>query len=612
MHRLIIPVLFVLILLTPDSLIAQTDIVARAGNNEISKTEFRNRYELSPRILGDDSENKDSLKLDFLYSLIAEKLWAEEALNTGLANSDNFKFYYTPIKKALIRDAVFKNEIADKVNITQKEISRGRTKYLKILHIKSLASEDSTQITGLYNLLQSVGSIDSLLSVKPDVSKLVANTEIKFGKLNDEEIENRLYTLKLNEFTGPVRNGNNWFIFELNDIKPDIAAASEDKLQDEVKNILRNRKIRNLYEDFYKKYFGSFNIRADEKLFIKIAETFYNVITSDISLNKEEGAPENYYLSEKDINQVKEILGQTFLNEDLFATRYGQVKVYDFLSDLTIVDVKFDKIDKSAVSKVLSNELKRFMQQETVYRLGIKMGIGNSEYVKSQLESWKENVLAQLYKNSFNNQIMISDAEVENYYNNDLPDSLKLADPEVERITSSNLDQIKEMLNLIDKGKSFEEIATGFSDSDAVRIDTLSDYSKPESLGEYSKIISGLRTGEIYGPVKTVEGYSLVKIIENRNISDSTKKETSNIKGSIKQRLFNEKLNSILTEKTIALANKYGVVINNTFLYSEKYSDLNIFVHKYLGFGGRIAAVPFTTPFYEWYYRWKSNSVINP
>ncbi|MDH3268248.1 MAG: hypothetical protein OEM46_05270, partial [Ignavibacteria bacterium] len=65
-------------------------------------------------------------------------------------------------------------------------------------------------------------------------------------------------------------------------------------------------------------------------------------------------------------------------------------------------------------------------------------------------------------------------------------------------------------------------------------------------------------------------------------------------------------------DKTIDLANKYGIVISEDFIYSERYSDVNIFAHRYMGFGGRIAAVPFTTPFFRWYYKWKTYSKINP
>ena len=75
-----------------NNLSAQSDIIARIGNTELTKDEFRLRYELSPRILSNNLDNTDSLKLKFLYSLVAEKLWAIEALDRGLVNSENYKF----------------------------------------------------------------------------------------------------------------------------------------------------------------------------------------------------------------------------------------------------------------------------------------------------------------------------------------------------------------------------------------------------------------------------------------------------------------------------------------------------------------------------------------
>jgi hypothetical protein len=133
-----------------------------------------------------------------------------------------------------------------------------------------------------------------------------------------------------------------------------------------------------------------------------------------------------------------------------------------------------------------------------------------------------------------------------------------------------------------------------------------------KDFGAAIDIISELNVGDIYGPIETARGYSIIKVIEPEQISDSVKKEIQNVQEKIYNKLYVEKLNELLEEKTIQLANKYGIKLSEDFINSEHYSDVNLFVHRYMGFGGRIAAVPFTTPFYKWYYRWKNNSKINP
>ena len=153
---------------------------------------------------------------------MAEKLWAIEAVDKGLANSEDFKFYYSPIEKMYVRDELFRIEIKDKVIITDSDISEGKQKYYKILQTRTLSSDDSSNIYNLYSKLNDVGSIDSLLLIIPDSIPETALLEIHFGDLSDENLEDIIYRLNINEFSTPIQYGDNWFVFELNSTKPNI------------------------------------------------------------------------------------------------------------------------------------------------------------------------------------------------------------------------------------------------------------------------------------------------------------------------------------------------------------------------------------------------------
>lgn len=606
-------IIFILSLLTSITILrAQSDVIAKIGTNEITEEEFRIRYELSPRILSNDLDSVDSLKLKFLYSLIAEKLLAFNAIDKGLANSKEFKFYYTPIEKIFVRDEVFKVEIKDKVKISNQDISEGINKYLKILRVKTLASYDSSRISNLYNEVLITGSIDSLSITKSDSSIQISELEIKFGDLDNEIIEDQLYNLKINEVTRPIKNKGSWFIFELTGSKPNVLEISPEKFQDEVEKIISNRRIRNLYDEFYRKLFKGFTFKANENIFMEISNVFYEVIISHLKSLPQRDNFQKYYLTEQDLLNVKEKLGSEFLERELFNTPDNSVTVYAFLSDLTIVDVIFNEITRASVNKVLSNELKRFVQQEYIYQYGVKTGVQFSNEVKFQLELWKDNLLSQMTRNSYNSQINVTDGEIEQYYNDTFSDTSEVAQINLQMLTTSDLSQVKSLLNLIEDGNSFEQIASDFISTKNVTLENISEFGKLKEFGEAMDIIAELDSGEIYGPVKTPDGYSLVKVVEKSTIPDSIKKEIENRKEDIYQRLFYQKLNELLEDRTIELANKYGVSINQNFINTELYSDINIFAHRYMGFGGRIAAVPYTTPFFKWYYRWKQNSTINP
>jgi hypothetical protein len=591
---------------------AQSNIIAKIGIKELTKDEFRLRYELSPRILSSNFDDTDSLKLKFLYSLLAEKLWAIEAIDIGLSNSEDFNFYYKPIEKMYVRDELFRTQIKDKVIITDSDISRGVSKYIKFLQIRTLASDDSSNIYNIYSRLNEVGSIDSLLVIIPNSKSETTLLEIKFGDLNDENLEDVLYLLNINEYTTPIQNGDNWFIFEQKGTKPNIPEVSQNKLQSDVEEIIRNRRTRILYDDFYKKHFSGYTLKADEEVFIKISQEFYKVIKNRLKLNPLVDSPDKYYLVESDILNVKEILGPDFLNRTIFKSKYGPVKAYDFLGDLTLVDISFKEVNQPVINKVLSNELKRFMQQETISRAGYEMGIQFSTGVTFHLDLWRDNLLTQILKNSFNSDIEVTENEVKQYYSEVFSDSLEISEFNIQSINIASIDQVETILNQLEEGYSFEQIANSIDSSASIYTENISSLNSLKKYGAVIDIISELNVGDIYGPIETVRGYTIIKVIEPKQISDSIITEIQNVQDKIYKKLYFEKLNELLEEKTIKFANKYGIKLSEDFIHSEQYSDVNLFVHRYMGFGGRIAAVPFTTPFYKWYYRWKNNSKINP
>jgi hypothetical protein len=135
---------------------------------------------------------------------------------------------------------------------------------------------------------------------------------------------------------------------------------------------------------------------------------------------------------------------------------------------------------------------------------------------------------------------------------------------------------------------------------------------KKKDSGDEIVILTELEEGDIFGPIKTDRGYTIIKVNETTEISDSLLLELMKEKDQIYQKLYLKKLNKLLDDKTIEFANKYGLNISEDFIFSENYSEVNLFVHRYMGFGGRIAAVPFTTLSYKWYYKWNIHSKINP
>ncbi len=56
--------------------------------------------------------------------------------------------------------------------------------------------------------------------------------------------------------------------------------------------------------------------------------------------------------------------------------------------------------------------------------------------------------------------------------------------------------------------------------------------------------------------------------------------------------LFQKKFNKLTAQRTLQLAEKYGVRVYFDVLRDIKTTSLPTFAHRFMGFGGKIAAVP--------------------
>lgn len=129
---------------------------------------------------------------------------------------------------------------------------------------------------------------------------------------------------------------------------------------------------------------------------------------------------------------------------------------------------------------------------------------------------------------------------------------------------------------------------------------------------EIGKTAAKMKIGEIYGPLKTPNGYSLFKLIGKKEKDEKPSKPFEEMRSELTKELLGKKRSEFFINYTVNLANKYGVSINQNYLSSIQVNDLNMYAYRYMGFGGRITAVPVTLPFVEWYKPWIDEKKVVP
>jgi len=160
------------------------------------------------------------------------------------------------------------------------------------------------------------------------------------------------------------------------------------------------------------------------------------------------------------------------------------------------------------------------------------------------------------------------------------------------------------VLEKFKEGMDFRELAIKYSIRKEVKSnDGVLGFFPVTDYGEIGRIAGSMKIGDFYGPLKVLEGYSFFKLIDKRNEIEFIK-DFENVKDKIKMELKYQKFSKLIIDKTIELANKYSVEINQELLKSIEVTNTTSVFYRYLGFGGRLLAVPMTISNYNWVKPW--------
>ncbi len=602
--------IFLVLLVLNSLLVSQDDnrIIAKIGSTEITVEDFRNRFDFMPH-LNYSSTYIDSIKKEFLYSLIAEKLWALQADENEMDTLETVNLSILSLEKLFVKDELYKNEIESKINISSKDIAKGLSQLTRILSLKVITTTDSSKINTIYTNLLTGLNFDSTIT-KMNLSQ--KPIEVKFGSLEDEYLEDILFDLKLNELTKPLKIKENWFLFKLvNDEKDNSIDLTKDYARNIVIKKLKDRKSEYFGRDYLNNLFGAKSITADGKLF----DIFCNNLKS--VLEKRTGKTDidslvDIQLTEADLLQVYKITDLSSLNSTFIQIENNHLNLKDFIFYLIYQKINFNTLVKKSFDKVISRIVKKFIEDEVIANEGFKLGLQNQAEVKKDLSIWKNYYLSELLLNSYADSIKVSNEEVIQYNSTNTNIINSGIQVNILEILVDNLDDIGKILSELNSGKDFKELAAKYNKREwTKKSEGEWGFFDVNGAGEIGRVASKLTVGEVYGPLKVPEGYSILKLIEKKkNVNRYDNIISENDENLTRIKLALSKMDKLINSKTISLANKYGITINEQLLHNVQTSELNTFTYRLIGFGGKIAAYPITIPMFEWYKEYKSQNNI--
>ncbi len=586
------------------------NVVAEIGGEKITDKEFLFRLELSPFITYKSAWNQDSLKSDFLFSLVAERLWYLDALEKGLSESEDFRFYFKPIEDIFLRDALFKNEIDDKVKLSAEDVASAINKAQYKLVAQIFTSTDSFLVHEFYAKLRTTKNPDSLLTTN-SFSSLTANQfEITLGSLKDEEVEDHLFTLQPKEFTSPIKSEVGWVIFLIKEKLFTPIDISDQSAVNKIKNIVRNRRIMIRTNAFLKEHLGNITININEQAFKLIAEKIYarlNVLT------QVKADTNGIILNDNDYKIIRTELGKDNLDIELFKVFDKKVSLWDFLANLAFEEHRFQSTEKNFVLQKLNRIAKDFVQQQLLTYEAKKRGFHLQKNFFDETGKWKQNYLAQLNKLSFLDSAKLDDNQLNKFLGNSSVKNNEIVYVNLKLLTLNSLLEMENVLKELTEGKSFDEIIQKYGKTDQLVNETGETGLQPSfALGDIGTIASELKLNQLYGPIKRNDGYTLLFVKERKILNDTLKIDDNTTKEKLRTFLSQKKLNEIISRKTIELAQKYNAKVYEDVALRTKSTGIQMFVHRLMGFGGRIAAVPLLDNWADWIDTKKLKEVMLP
>lgn len=428
---------------------AQEKYIAKIGNVNLSAKEFKQRFEFTPKIKSDF----DSTKVNFLYSLIAEKLWALEAQSLSM---DTIPYVYNSVKnieRKLVKDKLYKIEVENKVIISEKEITKNLFKLDEKRNMNFLFSEDQNEIELLYNQLLIGVSFDSLLAGRVEQSEQVDGVPVVFGQM-DGHLENLIFSLELNKFTNPIHVKVGWVIYYLKSIEAISIEDGNNKNgnRKKIKDVLFVRKAKIFYSEFFNKYIIGTTVHTDKQLLNQLVNEIFEFFSENWKTFYNENS-KKYQLDEYQIRIIKSKFLSDELSSDFIKFEISPISFENYILSLELNGFTCNKISKDAIYKAIDNNVKSYIFEELLYREGYSRGLQNSREIKNELQTWHESFLASYYRHSFLDSIKTSDNEAKKFY-----------DKVVLESGNSVTETYSEVEKKIKRGLYFEELENRYID----------------------------------------------------------------------------------------------------------------------------------------------------
>ncbi len=570
----------------------ETKYIGRAGDVFIPEDEFLHRFEMLPALYRHRLPKVNEAKLEFLYSMIAEKLLAQEAVARGLDRDSVYLNAMSSMRRMLGRDELYREDILGKVTVSDAEIRHAVAEAQRQLLVAYIYCERQEDADFLRGQIKGARDFDRL-QMDSTMLALRDTATIVWGEA-EAPIERAAFALKRGEVSPVVTASTGFYIMKVVRVQLSgtFASLPPETLRERVIDKLKKRKQEGLAEKFVPEVMRDKVGYSKPEPFKMLAHAMIDV------LSKEKGDT-LVFLNDVLAHRLKAACAPVLA--DTFAvagdTYWTTEQVIDLLNAKQF-HVHRDRL--RSVPRMLNDDMRYWVQQELLGQEALSRGLDRVPSVQRDLEMWSQSDLAGMMKRYVGEHTTVTDAEAWSYLKSQ-DRNLTLPRVKLRELRTHSLTEMGQALADLEKGKSFEEVIAVWSNDPVARANK--GVTPPFAISDrppVGQIAWDMDVGQRYGPLVLGDGVLYFQLLAKDSSGATADTSLAMRLSRARAEVFRMKQKRTVTLLIAKAAKDRGYAIFEDRLKQLEVSPVPMMTFRFLGFGGRIFAVPFVDPQLDW------------
>ena len=299
-----------------------------------------------------------------------------------------------------------------------------------------------------------------------------------------------------------------------------------------------------------------------------------------------------YYLDASDLLNLRQVFSNEVLSPVL-SFKGGAITLGEVLNELPLSG--FHSLDTTVpqITVGLHSALRFMSQNYFLSKKARELGLENSGEVRYNVRMFLDAYRSSRMSQEVTDTVRVTQAEVDKFFESHQDEVLRGVELKLKTFEAESInDAVDTYDRLLEKKKA------GITDTSGT-------WTRASRLAEIGAVLANQPNGTIYGPIFNHGRFLIYVVLEKK--SGVTKETISHSIEVAEQMLVQMKKQRVLDEYITRLAEKANVQISYQNVRSLKVTPVEMLTFRYIGFGGKILAVPLLYPREEWikYFRLK-------